>query len=93
MAKSKCKFDFGTFSDGCSPTNIVGRRDLFKDKEDFLDSCNKEYDYEMEGRECSSADVNEGYIKYLPTGCDGNEAGYYLVNNSKSATKVYHIDF
>ena len=94
MAKSKCKFDFGTFSNERDLTNIVGRMDLFKYKEDFLDACNKEYEYEMEDTEYSSKDVKEGFIKYLPNGCGENgEAGYYLVKQSKSATKVYYIDF
>ncbi|HAK41822.1 MAG TPA: hypothetical protein DCM59_02660 [Clostridium sp.] len=91
---SNCKFDFGTFQDECNcATNIVGRKNLFEDKEDFLYSCEADFDYVINEGEYTVDDVKEGQIRYLPRGCEGRKNGYYLVSGRmKGSTDVYYID-
>jgi len=78
---------------GCgSPTNIVGKKLLFKDEKEFLEMAKEEFETDID----TFNEVYITYIRYYP--CFGEdsgmeiESGYTFCNKARGAIEVYCLD-
>ena len=89
---------------GCgSLTDVVGRKDLFKDKQDFLnyvlsDKCaelEKERSSNNEIPKLTIEDVKEDYVRYYPNFPEGMsmevKSGWTYCDKNSGAFEVYSI--
>lgn len=82
-----------------SCTNIVGRKDLFKNEEDFINDMSEEYEYIFESQivKPTKDSVYISYVRYYPhfgesSGMD-IDSGYTFCRQGRGAIEVYCIDF
>jgi hypothetical protein len=105
---SKVAFESMSFYEGGdgSLTDIVARKSLFKNKEDFLKwilNDSEEYETHYDDLELSEvptfeiSEVKEGYVRYFRNfGEDSGmsiESGYTFCDKGRGAFKVYYVNF
>lgn len=95
------KFTVMAFQEGgCgSVTQIVGRKTLFKSKEDFLNYCATENEdieemvanADFDTNDLIIDDISEGYVRYYPRMPEGFEieSGWTFCKKGKGAVEVY----
>jgi len=80
-------------------TQIVGNKNLFKSKKDFLLWCltdceELEYDFQDQTQNWTIDNIVESYVRYyshMPEGFN-IESGYTFCNKGKGAFEVYVLD-
>lgn len=99
------KFTVMAFEEGgCgATTNIVGRKSLFKSKEDFLNYCIKENEdiedmvnnNDFDIKDLIIENVSEDYIRYYPKMPEGFEleSGWTFCGKGRGALAVYVYTF
>jgi hypothetical protein len=88
------KFEYMEFREGgCNGiTDIVGRKSLFKNEQDFADFANTEFGIDAETS--SAENVKTAYIRYYPKMPEGFEieSGYAFCNKGRGAIEVYRLE-
>ena len=105
---SKYVFESMSFLEGGdgSLTDIVARKSLFKNKEEFLKwilNDSEEYETHYNDLELSEvptlelSEVKEGYVRYFRNFGEGSgmsiESGYTFSNKARGAFEVYYVNF
>ncbi|SNS22673.1 hypothetical protein SAMN05446037_1006112 [Anaerovirgula multivorans] len=90
------------YEGGCgSLTGIVGRKDLFKSKKDFLDWCmhdcdelESDFSFLDENPEFTTDDISEDFIRYYPRMPEGFEieSGWTFCKKGRGAIEVYVLN-
>jgi len=106
---SKCKFETMSFYEGGDGglTDIVGKKSLFKSKEDFVhwllndsEEYESHFDCYKEGEErpvFTEDDIREGYVRYYAHFAEDSgmdiDGGYTFCENKRGSFEVYYIRF